>query len=36
MNLITGQELEQFNGKGQRLLLESSVIFILLFLVMIR
>lgn len=37
MNLITGQVSEQFDGKGQRLLLlESSVIFAFLFLVVIR
>lgn len=37
MNLITGQVLEQFDGKWQRLLLvENSVIFTFLLLVMIR
>lgn len=37
MNLIAGQVLEQFDGKGQRLLhVENSVIFVFLFFVMIR
>lgn len=36
LNLITGQVWEQFDGKGQRLLLlEYSAIFAFLFLVMI-